>query len=103
MCKYSESRRQSKTKSEKFLFSLLRRILYSLRSGICNLIYKVKNVSSNLLVVMFTEDDIRSMPLNKLIMRKCTNGMEISAFLNLFKRLEKKRMRMSNLSPNWME
>lgn len=37
---------------------------------ICNLIYKVKNVSSNLLVVMFTEDDIRSMPLNKLIMRK---------------------------------
>ena len=37
---------------------------------ICNLIYKVKNVSSNLLVVMFTEDDIRSMPLNKLIKRK---------------------------------
>ena len=37
---------------------------------ICNLIYKVKNVSSNLLVVMFTEDDIRSLPLNKLIKRK---------------------------------
>lgn len=37
---------------------------------ICNLIYKVRNASSNSLVVMFTEDDINSLPLNKLIKRK---------------------------------
>lgn len=37
---------------------------------ICNLIYKIKNESSNFLVVMFTEDDISSLPLNKLIWRK---------------------------------
>ena len=37
---------------------------------ICNLIYKVKNVSSKTQVVMFTEDDVSSLPLNKLIKRK---------------------------------
>ena len=37
---------------------------------ICNLIYKVKNESLNSLVVMFTEDDVSSLPLKMLIKRK---------------------------------
>ena len=37
---------------------------------ICNLVYQVRNVSSTSQVVMFTEDDVNSMPLKTLIKRK---------------------------------
>ena len=38
--------------------------------SICNLVYQVRNVSSISQVVMFTEDDVNSMPLKTLIKRK---------------------------------
>lgn len=37
---------------------------------VCNLVYQVRNVSSTSQVVMFTEDDVNSMPLKTLIKRK---------------------------------
>ncbi len=51
--------------------------------SICNLIYQVKNESSNSQVVMFTEDDVNSLPLDKLIFRKiCQKIGDVS--LSLF-------------------
>lgn len=43
---------------------------YAVEDKRCCLVYQVRNVSATSQVVMFTEDDVNSMPLEKLIKRK---------------------------------